>query len=121
MQEIIKDDLKSEEIVLEKYLGEIKFAILKQIAKENNKKLKDCLRELPCYYFLNELKEKYNFTEKEIHIIKLLVDETKKISCIAKELNKSEVTIKTHLQNIYKKLGISCLPELHKKVGKYFL
>ena len=59
--------------------------------------------------------DRYNLTDKEKVVVKLIVDK-KKNQAIADELFVELSTIKTHINNIYKKLDVKNRTELIKKI-----
>ncbi len=65
----------------------------------------------------DSLIKKYNISERELEIIKLIID-GKSNSDIQKVLHISFHTVKNHLYNIYKKCGISTKYELIHLVGR---
>ena len=63
------------------------------------------------YSFDDVLKE-YKLTKREIEVAHVLIENTGTYKMIANELNISENTAKTHIKNIYSKLGINSRVEL---------
>jgi len=71
-------------------------------------------------YFRNKITAYDKITKREKEIIKLLV-RGKSLKEIAKLLNISELTVKTHRQNIYKKLGVNSITELFRFASIFLL
>ena len=67
-----------------------------------------------------DLIEEYRITEREMEIILLTIDGYSKRE-IGEALFISELTVKTHIRNIYEKLGLSNRLELVKFVNEKFL
>jgi DNA-binding CsgD family transcriptional regulator len=55
---------------------------------------------------------KFDLTKSEINVVRILINDRKSNKEIADELFVSESTIKTHLNNIYKKVGVKSRGEL---------
>ena len=71
-------------------------------------------------YFRNKITAYDKITRREKEVIKLFVRE-KSLKEIAKQLNISELTVKTHRQNIYKKLGVNSITELFRFASIFLL
>ena len=85
--------------------------VLSRIFKDNIFLLSTQLSEDETYSFDDLLKE-YKLTKREIEVAHVLIENTGTYKMIANELNISENTAKTHIKNIYSKLGINSRVEL---------
>jgi DNA-binding CsgD family transcriptional regulator len=76
----------------------------------------ESVRDVESRDFIKQL-QKYNLTNREIEILKLVLNDFRNIDIVDK-LNISESTVKTHIRNIYRKLGVNHRFELFTLFGQ---
>lgn len=76
----------------------------------------ESVRDVESRDFIKQL-QKYNLTNREVEILKLVLNDFRNIDIVAK-LNISESTVKTHIRNIYRKLGVNHRFELFTLFGQ---
>ncbi len=98
--------------------------LILEITKENptvflEQLSKDCINSLKQRSELAKSKNE-NLTDREVHVLKYLCT-GKSIEEVGKSLHISKNTMKTHLRNIYKKLGVNGRTEAAKKAKELLI